>query len=217
MHRSVSKHNPTYKKNLRLTTPQLSLSAWLEPSKQPARPQAASTSLLSLSTEALKLSFTGKLPMKTVFATKTASQTQPKSQYARKTVQPGREYGRPSQLAVKTARAQYDKHEYPHMSKKKFRFRPGTVALREIRTYQKSTQHLIRKLPFQRLVREIAQDFKSDLRFQSTALEALQEAAENYLVALFEDTQACAIHAKRVTIFQKDMMLARRLRGDYYD
>ena len=78
------------------------------------------------------------------------------------------------------------------------RYRPGTVALREIRRYQKSTNLLLRKLPFQRLVREIAQAFNSDLRFQSTALLALQEAAEAYLVALFEDTNLCAIHAKRV-------------------
>ncbi|XP_066341989.1 histone H3.2-like [Miscanthus floridulus] len=85
--------------------------------------------------------------------------------------------------------------------KKPHRFRPGTVALREIRKYQKSTELLIRKLPFQRLVREIAQDFKTDLRFQSSAVAALQEAAEAYLVGLFEDTNLCAIHAKRVTIF----------------
>ncbi|XP_044964552.1 histone H3.2-like [Hordeum vulgare subsp. vulgare] len=81
--------------------------------------------------------------------------------------------------------------------KKPHRFRPGTVALREIRKYQKSTELLIRKLPFQRLVREIAQDFKTDLRFQSSAVSALQEAAEAYLVGLFEDTNLCAIHAKR--------------------
>lgn len=72
--------------------------------------------------------------------------------------------------------------------KKPHRYRPGTVALREIRKYQKSTELLIRKLPFQRLVREIAQDYKTDLRFQSSAVLALQEAAEAYLVGLFEDT-----------------------------
>ena len=87
--------------------------------------------------------------------------------------------------------------------KKPHRYRPGTVALREIRKYQKSTELLIRKLPFQRLVREIAQDFRIGLRFQSTAILALQEAAEAYLVGLFEDTNLCAIHAKRVTIFPK--------------
>uniref|UniRef100_A0A914P042 Histone H2A/H2B/H3 domain-containing protein n=1 Tax=Panagrolaimus davidi TaxID=227884 RepID=A0A914P042_9BILA len=94
------------------------------------------------------------------------------------------------------------------------RYRPGTAALREIRRYQKSCKLLIRKLPFQRLVREIAQDFKLDLRFQSSAILALQEAAEAYLVRLFEDTNLCAIHAKRVTIMPKDIQLARRIRGE---
>eukprot|EP01100_Stratorugosa_tubuloviscum_P015311 TRINITY_DN86_c0_g3_i1.p1 TRINITY_DN86_c0_g3~~TRINITY_DN86_c0_g3_i1.p1 ORF type:complete len:138 (-),score=84.31 TRINITY_DN86_c0_g3_i1:160-573(-) len=98
--------------------------------------------------------------------------------------------------------------------KKPHRFKPGTVALREIRRYQKSTELLIRKLPFQRLVREIAQDYKTDLRFQSTAVAALQEASEAYLVSLFEDTNLCAIHAKRVTIMTKDIQLARRIRGE---
>merc|ERR1712064_218582 len=94
--------------------------------------------------------------------------------------------------------------------KKPHRYRPGTVALLEIRRYQKSTELLIRKLPFQRLVREIAQDFKTDLRFQSQAIGALQEASDAYLVGLFEDTNLCAIHAKRVTIMPKDIQLARR-------
>ena len=97
--------------------------------------------------------------------------------------------------------------------KKPHRYRPGTVALREIRRYQKSTELLIRKLPFQRLVREIAQDFKTDLRFQSAAIMALQESAEAYLVGLFEDSNLCAIHAKRVTIMPKDIQLARRIRS----
>ena len=103
----------------------------------------------------------------------------------------------------------------PHTGgmKKPHRYRPGTVALREIRRYQKSTELLIRKLPFQRLVREIAQEFKAELRFQSSAVLALQEAAEAYLVSLFEDTNLCSIHAKRVTIMPKDMQLARRIRG----
>ena len=113
----------------------------------------------------------------------------------------------PSKAARKTA---------PAMGgiKKPHRYRPGTVALREIRKYQKSTELLIRKLPFQRLVREVAQDFKSDLRFQSSAILALQEASESYIVSLFEDTNLCAIHAKRVTIMPKDMQLARRIRGE---
>jgi histone H3 len=93
----------------------------------------------------------------------------------------------------------------------------GAVALRQIRRYQKSTELLIKKLPFQRLVREIAQDFCHNgepLRFQSTAIAALQEASEAYLVSLFEDTNLCAIHAKRVTIMPKDIQLARRIRGE---
>ena len=98
--------------------------------------------------------------------------------------------------------------------KKPHRYRPGTVALREIRRYQKSTELLIRKLPFQCLVREITQDYKTDIRFQGSALLALQESAEAYLVGLFEDANLCAIHAKRVTIQPKDMQLARRIRGE---
>ena len=98
--------------------------------------------------------------------------------------------------------------------KKPHRFRPGTVALREIRRYQKSTELLLRKLPFQRLVREIAQEINEDLRFQSAAIAALQEGAEAYLVGLFEDTNLCCLHAKRVTIMPKDMRLAQRLRGE---
>ena len=99
---------------------------------------------------------------------------------------------------------------------KKRRYRPGTVALREIRRYQRSTDLLLRKLPFQRVVREISQSIKQDLRFQSTALIALQEAAEAYLVGLFEDSNLCAIHAKRVTIMPKDVHLARRIRGERF-
>ena len=102
--------------------------------------------------------------------------------------------------------------------KKPHRYRPGTVALREIRRYQKSTELLIRKLPFQRLVREIAQDFKTDLRFQSSAVMALQQASKAYLVGLFEERNLCAIHAKRVTVMPKDIQLARRiLRTPSYD
>ena len=105
--------------------------------------------------------------------------------------------------------------------KKRYRYRPGTVALKQIRQYQKSTELLIRKLPFQRLVREIASDsevIKSPLcgkvRFQSAAIMALQEATEAYLVGLFEDSNLCAIHARRVTIMPKDIQLARRIRGE---
>ena len=112
--------------------------------------------------------------------------------------------------------------------KKPHRYRPGTVALREIRRYQKGTDLLIRKAPFQRLVREIMEDLprrysrlpnygqvQSDPpdRWQSTALLALQEAAEAFLIGFFEDTNECAIHAKRVTIMPKDMHLVKRIRN----
>ena len=99
--------------------------------------------------------------------------------------------------------------------KKPHRYRPGIVALRETRRYQKSTDLLIRKLPFQRLRREIAQDFKKekDLRFQGSSVLALQAEAEAYLVGLDEDANLCTLHAKRVTIMPKDIQLARRSCG----
>ena len=98
--------------------------------------------------------------------------------------------------------------------KKPHRYRPGTRALMEIRRYQKSGDLLLRKLPFSRVVRQIAKDLRNDLRFQSTAILALQEATEAYMVSLFADTNLCAIHAHRVTIMPKDMQLARRIRGE---
>ena len=98
--------------------------------------------------------------------------------------------------------------------KKPHRYRPGTMALCEIWRYQKSMELLCRKLPVARLIREIAQDFKTDLRFQASATAALHEAMEDYQVKLFEDTNLCAIHAKHVTIMPKDMQLTRRIRGE---
>ena len=103
-----------------------------------------------------------------------------------------------------------------HMGQKKRkprRYRPGTVALREIRRYQKSLELLIQRMPFQRLVREIAQVHNPYVHFQSGAILALQESVEAYLVGLLEDSNLCAIHAKRVTIMPKDMQLAWRIRG----
>ena len=97
---------------------------------------------------------------------------------------------------------------------KPHRYRAGTAALMDIRHFQKTSSLLIWKLPFQRLVREIAQDYKTDLRFQSAAILCLQEAAEAYLVRLFDDANLCAIHARRVTIMPKDILLARRIRGE---
>ena len=102
----------------------------------------------------------------------------------------------------------------PAGQKKPRRYRPGTVALQEICRYQKSTELLIRRLPFQRLVREIAQDLKGGLNFASGAILALQEEAEAYLVGLFEDTNLCAIHTKCITIMPKDIQLARCIRGE---
>ncbi|KAG9302546.1 hypothetical protein G9A89_007250 [Geosiphon pyriformis] len=104
------------------------------------------------------------------------------------------------------------------------RYRPGTVALREIRKMQKSTNLLLRKLPFARVVKEIAGDIITNerggngsvgYRWESAAIIALQEATEAFLVHLFEDANLCAIHAKRVTIMQKDIQLARRIRGPW--
>ncbi|XP_044275335.1 histone H3-like centromeric protein A [Varanus komodoensis] len=95
------------------------------------------------------------------------------------------------------------------------RYRPGQRAMLEIRRYQKSTNLLIRKLPFARVVREICLDFTRgvDMQWQAMALLALQEAAEAFLVHLMEDAYLCAIHAKRVTLYPKDIQLARRIRG----
>ena len=103
---------------------------------------------------------------------------------------------------------------YVPAKNKKIKFRPGTLALREIRHYQKKTCLLIRKLPFYRLVREVLLDERTDLRIQSSAVMALQEACEAYIVGLFEDSNLCAIHGKRVTIMPKDIQLARRIRGE---
>ena len=96
------------------------------------------------------------------------------------------------------------------------RFKPGVVALREIRKYQKSTELLINKLAFQRLTREIASNYMSDPRFQPSAIIALQEASEAHLIGYFEDANLCRVHAKRVTLMDKDFQLAARIRRDKY-
>ncbi|KAI2507554.1 histone H3 [Fragilaria crotonensis] len=98
--------------------------------------------------------------------------------------------------------------------RRKRKMRPGERALREIRQYQGSTELLIRRLPFARLVREIQMSMsRVAFRWQGTAILALQEASEAHLVGLFEDANLCALHGKRVTIMPKDMQLARRIRG----
>lgn len=105
----------------------------------------------------------------------------------------------------------------PHMkspAKKPHRFRPGTVALREIRRFQKTTDLMIKRAPFQRLVREICGEYREDTRFEKSAILAIQEAAEAYLTAIFDDTNLMAIHAHRVTIMPKDLKVVRRIRKE---
>ncbi|GBG34750.1 Histone H3 [Hondaea fermentalgiana] len=96
------------------------------------------------------------------------------------------------------------------------RLRPGERALKEIKRYQKSTNLLIQKLPFARVVKEETERYtqSQEFRWQSEALTALQEAAEAYLVSVFQDANLCALHAKRVTLMVRDIQLARRIRGD---
>lgn len=104
-----------------------------------------------------------------------------------------------------------------HARTKPHRWRPGTVAIREIRKYQKNGELLFRKKPFERLVREIAQDqglVAGGVRFQPSSVAALQEASEAWLTSLFADTNLCALHARRITIMPKDLQLARRIRGE---
>ena len=95
------------------------------------------------------------------------------------------------------------------------RYRPGTVVLREIRRYQKSTELLLRKIPFQRLIREVVTGLfpHENYRFQSTALLALQEASQDYLVRMFSQVNDLAIHGKRVAIKPKDIHIWRRITG----
>ena len=119
--------------------------------------------------------------------------------------------------AQKRARQKKKTGQNQEGGRTKKRYRPGTVALREIWRYQKKTELLIRKLPFCRYCQEVAQDVKPssllNMRFSPLAFDALQEAAEAYLVGLFEDTVLCCVHAKRVTIQLKDIILARCIRG----
>ena len=105
--------------------------------------------------------------------------------------------------------------------KKPHRYHPGLLALHEIHRYQQSTKSFIRRTPFNKLIKEISQEYRIcpegpgtpsvQVRFQSTALAALQEAAENFLVGLFEDVNLLAVHAKRVTVMPRDIRLALRI------
>lgn len=162
--------------------------------------------LIQMNKKQLKLKTT---PIKTFLS---ALETRLKNVQTRRTRQTAREStgdkAPRTQLATKSARKS---GSATGGVRKPHRYRPGTVALREIRRYQKTTELLIRKLPFQRLTREIAQEFKTDLRFTADSILALQEATEAFVIHLFENTNLSAIHAKRVTIMPKDLALARRL------
>ena len=105
----------------------------------------------------------------------------------------------------------------PVQGVKKARFRPGLLALKEIKKMQAQTESVIPRLPFQRLVRDIARAHNADIRFSSPGLHALQEAAECYLTGIFEDSYLIALHAKRVTLMAKDMQLAKRIRGEHQE
>ena len=148
-----------------------------------------------------KLSVGGKAPRK---------QTTPQK---RKTPGSGSIQYIPRRRDIQEAREAGHLYADDPTKKRKNYFRPGYLTLNEIRHYQKRVHLLIRKLPFQCLVREIAQHFSLDLRFRSATITALQEASEAYLVCLFEDTNLCAIHTKRVTIMPKDIQLVRCIRG----
>ena len=97
---------------------------------------------------------------------------------------------------------------------RKRRARPGAKALREIKQYQRSGDNVIAKAPLRRLIKEISNRISPDARYSLGAIGAIQECIEGYMVSLFEDTNLCAIHARRVTIMSKDMKLARRIRGE---
>ena len=111
------------------------------------------------------------------------------------------------QASQQAAKGRKDAKNRPH------HYRLGSVALHEIQRYQNSTELLVRKLPFQRLVREITQEFKPNLHFQANAMMAVQEASKSYLVGLMEDTNFCTMHAKHMTIMPSDMQLACRIHG----
>ncbi|XP_010480356.1 PREDICTED: histone H3-like centromeric protein HTR12 isoform X2 [Camelina sativa] len=112
-------------------------------------------------------------------------------------------------------RTKYGSRPQGSQKKKAYRFKPGTVALREIRHYQKSTSLLIPAAGFVRQVRSITDAVAPPRisRWTAEALVALQEAAEDYLIGLFSDSMLCAIHARRVTLMRRDFELARRIGG----
>lgn len=120
---------------------------------------------------------------------------------------------RPSK-ALKKASVSKAAAEGEKKERKPHRWRSGTVALREIKQYQKSTDNLIQRLPFQRLVREITQKYQEELRFQASALSAIQESCEAYLTQLLSDSNTVAIQAGRVTVKPSDLKTVRALRNE---
>lgn len=149
-----------------------------------------------------------KSPKEVTVAIKKTKKSKEKKEKKTKSSRESSRESKPSKISKKT-KAGTGGVRKPH------RFKPGTVALREIKKYQKSCEPLIQALPFQRVVREIAQDFKSEgFRFTKSSISALQEATEAYLVELFGDANLTTFHAKRVTVMPKDIQLARTIRRD---
>ncbi|EKD12037.1 histone H3 [Drepanopeziza brunnea f. sp. 'multigermtubi' MB_m1] len=183
-----------------------------------AEPSSASTSnrtKKAFAQKALKRSLTIPGP---IITTKTATKTMPYNDTDEEEQSDNKENSTKTSSRQKSKKGKYLKKSAVVAKKrglsqrKRRRYKPRTTALKEIRRYQKSTELLIKKTPFQRLVREITHDFKQDFKFQSGALECLQKASEAFLVREFKMTNLYAIHAKRVTIQNKDMALVKKLR-----
>ena len=129
-----------------------------------------------------------------------------KLQAAKKNIKGVQKQVKSSQGVKKTAQQSEEKV--------KRRLRPGVKALREIRQYQRSTDVLLPRAPLQRVIKEITAKYFPEARYSYGAIDAIQQCVESYMIGLFEDTQLCAIHAKRATVMTKDMRLARRIRGE---
>ncbi|EAN78895.1 histone H3 variant [Trypanosoma equiperdum] len=112
------------------------------------------------------------------------------------------------------ARAPVKKVENTPPQKRHHRWRPGTVALREIRRLQSSTDFLIQRAPFRRFLREVVSNLKDSYRMSAACVDAIQEATETYITSVFMDANLCTLHANRVTLFPKDIQLALKLRGE---
>jgi len=143
---------------------------------------------------------------------KSASKSKPASKSAPKSKAASKAKGA-SKAASKAKSASKRAASAPG-TKKAHRFRPGTVAIREIRRYQRSDELIFPILAFDRLVREVAQDYKTNLRFGKGAFRAIHLFTEYYVVSLLQDTQLAALHARRFTIMPKDIQIARRIRKE---